>query len=621
MPKTYTVKDIANLLGFSTNTVYKYLEEGKIKAARLGTEGRFRIPESEYLRLAGQPEPSASSPIPSSPIPAAPVVASKILAYKQAQDLFDWFLGLCGIFLGLVFLFFPPEYKFPALSVHASYLRLFWVAFVLAGGWLFIADILIKKSKWQHFLSHFCLGVLFLLLGLVFLTTGASNQGALWFGVFGVFAIIEYFWTTDDWIKFNLLIYFILLGGGWLFVQNPFLNFLSSFPLTFLSVYFIGVSLIVLSSIAAYFKNRDWLIYWGVFFMAGFMLIAAMHINQYFWGGGVLAILISCFAIIFPYTKRMENIARYSRQQLASGLSWLTVIFFAGLVIVFSVQKTYQAFVFADIAKKSIAAAQVVDDFVFGSAQKIDTFSKQPDLVELVLNFSAIDPADQEENALDRKVKELYEFSDAFRRITIANEVGDVIAFFPLEAGKRRIDLNLAGRDYFAPVKENQAVTVSQLVQPKVAGLPYSIYIVAPLLNNQGNFVGVISGAIDFDQLSNRLSLLWPDDGDFAIANQQQSYIFHPDKTLIGQKVEKNISLIQAVEGKAGYRIGLGEVNRYRLQAYTPIADLNWGLVVNVDLLNTLRSANVITFGIFLATIFLGTWTMVLIITFKRKRV
>ena len=127
--------------------------------------------------------------------------------------------------------------------------------------------------------------------------------------------------------------------------------------------------------------------------------------------------------------------------------------------------------------------------------------------------------------------------------------------------------------------------------------------------------------AIDFDQLSNRLSLLWPDDGDFAIANQQQSYIFHPDKTLIGQKVEKNISLIQAVEGKAGYRIGLGEVNRYRLQAYTPIADLNWGLVVNVDLLNTLRSANVITFGIFLATIFLGTWTMVLIITFKRKRV
>lgn len=29
-PKTYTVKQVANLPGFSTNTVYRYLDEGKV---------------------------------------------------------------------------------------------------------------------------------------------------------------------------------------------------------------------------------------------------------------------------------------------------------------------------------------------------------------------------------------------------------------------------------------------------------------------------------------------------------------------------------------------------------------------------------------------------------------
>ena len=34
MPKTYTVKQVVEALGVSTNTVYKYLEEGKISATR-----------------------------------------------------------------------------------------------------------------------------------------------------------------------------------------------------------------------------------------------------------------------------------------------------------------------------------------------------------------------------------------------------------------------------------------------------------------------------------------------------------------------------------------------------------------------------------------------------------
>ena len=51
--RIYTVKEVARLLGFSTNTIYKYLDEGKIKSTRLGEEGRFRIPQKEVAKLLG----------------------------------------------------------------------------------------------------------------------------------------------------------------------------------------------------------------------------------------------------------------------------------------------------------------------------------------------------------------------------------------------------------------------------------------------------------------------------------------------------------------------------------------------------------------------------------------
>lgn len=60
-PKLYTVKEAAQLVGVSTNTLYKYLDDGKIKAARgSAIQGRFRIPEAALEEFLGiklsQPE-------------------------------------------------------------------------------------------------------------------------------------------------------------------------------------------------------------------------------------------------------------------------------------------------------------------------------------------------------------------------------------------------------------------------------------------------------------------------------------------------------------------------------------------------------------------------------------
>jgi excisionase family DNA binding protein len=54
MDKIYTVKEAAKLLEFSTNTVYKYLEDGTLEAARgAGKQARFRIPHSSIEKYLG----------------------------------------------------------------------------------------------------------------------------------------------------------------------------------------------------------------------------------------------------------------------------------------------------------------------------------------------------------------------------------------------------------------------------------------------------------------------------------------------------------------------------------------------------------------------------------------
>jgi len=66
MPKRfYSVKETAKILGVSTNTVYKYLDEGSLKGKRFNNKGRFKIPFSELTPyLDGEMAAKASEETP-----------------------------------------------------------------------------------------------------------------------------------------------------------------------------------------------------------------------------------------------------------------------------------------------------------------------------------------------------------------------------------------------------------------------------------------------------------------------------------------------------------------------------------------------------------------------------
>lgn len=62
MTKLYTVKQASKILGFSTNTVYKYLNEGALKSSRASArKGRFRITQKSLEEFLGSPMPAETA--------------------------------------------------------------------------------------------------------------------------------------------------------------------------------------------------------------------------------------------------------------------------------------------------------------------------------------------------------------------------------------------------------------------------------------------------------------------------------------------------------------------------------------------------------------------------------
>jgi len=54
MAQSYTVKETSLILGFSTNSIYKFLDEGRLKGNRGNSDtGRFKIPHSALEKFLG----------------------------------------------------------------------------------------------------------------------------------------------------------------------------------------------------------------------------------------------------------------------------------------------------------------------------------------------------------------------------------------------------------------------------------------------------------------------------------------------------------------------------------------------------------------------------------------
>lgn len=138
MPKTYSVKEAALLLGFSTNTIYTFLNSQKLQGIRVG-KGRFRIPQHEIDRMLGTPPrtvleggQTAVSTLPGQE-PAEQNIPRYVIQWGEVS-IVDWFVGLGSLVLGLSMFLYTASLDsllYPQYGLWYGVLRLLFIVFGL----------------------------------------------------------------------------------------------------------------------------------------------------------------------------------------------------------------------------------------------------------------------------------------------------------------------------------------------------------------------------------------------------------------------------------------------------------------------------------------------------------
>lgn len=624
MPKkTYTVKEVAKLLGFSTNTVYKYLDDGSIKAVRLGEEGRFRIPESEVeslLQERGKTLYSSDVLVPSENQIKKPFADSNI-EIKDGPKLFDWFISFMSIALGFSIVVFPLS---NATQLALSYTKItipLQIILIIGGVAILTFDLFgFKGRTWRRTL-HILVAVDFLVMAVVFVLISAIPLAIGYFS-FAVAIIASLVTRLADTCKFVLLenLIFLLLGIGVLVAPAHFylLNiFISKIGGT-LGFVIIWLSLILFNAyinfIAAKKDKRN---IWFTSVPAALLslLYATYSFTQMYWSRAVFCVVVASFAILFPFANEFETFSLKSKKELAAGFAWLLALFTVGSLVVFLIYRSFQGYVFGEIADRLNTASDVVTNFMDGNIMKVTTFATDYELIEAMEGYSD----DDHSSLANYNLKQLYQVSNwTILRAVLVDKNGNILDTYPyFPAGK---GVSIADRDYFSIVKSEKKLYVSGIIKPTTHGASPTILVSAPILSKNGDFLGVLIGDVDVAEMTKRINQVrFGETGSYLIVDSSGNYIIPSEPNEILTKASPTSLESKAINGETGVIDGKDSHGVFSILSYKPVDKYGWGIVAQQPIGEAFSPYSSTLFILFLVLSSTGVGSLVMYLRFKNR--
>ncbi len=632
--RTYTVKQVARLLGFSTNTVYKYLDEGKIRATRLGSSGRFRIPEEEVERLVGEKEEGhpAASPIqhekPVTPHEIeTPAEEERVDINEQllsevrdiySPGLFDWFISTLSIFLGLSFFLFPGYVQFSNFAPYSLFHLIAKILLIIFGLILMAIDIFAHKIKFLRISVTLILAAIFISLSLPVFLTGNYLNAFSNFSI-GIFLILYLLVKINDFFKFIFLILLMAGVSGASFIFNP--SYFPNLPVSFwildnrslfAALWFSTFLLVLMGGIWGYFKHKTILLLSFLLIAAGSFVYASFAISNAQWEQSTYAIIFGSFALIFPAWRKFESLAKYSRKELIQSFIWFSGVLAAGVTIVIFVQAAFLNFSASENQRAIDTAKSTIYSFLSQNQDDISRFGEDKELLALM--------ADPEKNfdAIDLLIKKDYENTTTVRRLFTLDKNGKGLMIYPREPNFTGTDFS--DRDYFYISRQQKKLTVSDAVKPRVGTAAVAILMGFPLFDDNGNFLGMIAGSLDFEKLTQKLNdIKFGSNGEFVIADSRGRIIIHPDPKFILTPIEAGGALENAIHGKAGISQSYDEDGHLALKSYSSLDVYGWGIKAQQHIGEIVKNTSRTSFVIFVIAIASGTGSLISALYLKRR--
>ncbi|OQA93007.1 MAG: Helix-turn-helix domain protein [Microgenomates group bacterium ADurb.Bin219] len=635
--KTFTIKEVARLLGFSTNTVYKYVNEGKIQSTRLGEEGRFRIPESEVARLLkikGLEVPSSAT-VSAVPTSETKEIGQSTFSASQSEESTDlpprnlrsfllpdtshlffsptlayWMASVLAIVLGICFFVFPVR-SFSSLGTGiVIYPEILKYLLILSGILALLAKIFFGDKKIILTIVHLLLASVFGFSFSVFCRSGevivALETAAL------VLLLLSYLIVSDrEYDKFLAMINLLTISLTVVMLRWPdrfgsdFLVLLSFHRLAvkafwlLTSLFLMIVSWFSLKKERLFNKFLPFLLFsvaWFLFTLFSFNQ-GYLFVNRLIFSGFFIAL-----ALIAPFWEGINRRMILTAEGKVKSLIITSILLAIGAFLTFQVNSVVGEYILTELGRKADSGAAMVDYLLRDAQQKIIVFSQDQSLIDL---FERKD-FNREKSA--SVLKTFYSTSGSyFLRLYFTDLQGKVIEAYPYNRDFENLDIS--ERDYFKKIVQGANFYLTEALKPKInfPQIPAILVMAAPVVKENGeDTLGVLAGSLDLTELENSLERIkFAKSGSFEVIDNLGNYLINEDKEFLlssskGAQIEK--TLIGQDWGEVGYN----EKGELVYQVFRSIPSVGWGLKAEQPLSDLFYLYVVITASIFIAVVVLN---------------
>ena len=622
LKNTYTVKEVAKLLDFSTNTVYKYLDEGSIKAVRMGEEGRFRIPASEVERLlhekgmvVSQVEENHESHLETvSPIEA--ILEEKVY---HTPSLFDWFVATMSICLGFALIAFKNTSLAAQSAVNFTPITIPMQILLLIGGiMLVVLDISGQKHGWTRKILKVILSLDYIIMGLIFFTVG-KNQLSAGYLAMGVVIFLTSIVRISQQTRYLLLVNLInlLIGIGLLLRPTSFLlpkDILMSQNITILLVAGVLAIMIwgILFSFLAIKKNKKYIWFIVIPTVVISMSYAVISFTAGLWARSIFCIVIASYSLMFPFADKFESFTLKSKKDLILSFVWIVGTVLVGSLTLFFVHHSFQEYALTELGKRVDTASDVVTNYMDGDIAKISTFAEDYELIDSLKNIP------ENKTVANYNLRQLYKAANrTIARVVLVNTSGVIIDTYPFISASQGVDIS--DREYFIAVKNGARTYVSGIAKPSTPGVSPAVLISMPVNDQDGNLLGVLIGSVDLAELERRVNeVRFSESGKYLLVDAKGNYIIAPTSDRILTKAPEGDLILEALNGKSGSVQSLGEDEKMSLSAYKKIDKYGWGIMAQQPYSEVFNPYSQTVFIIFFVLIASGVGSLLIVFSLKK---
>jgi excisionase family DNA binding protein len=634
MAATYTVKQVAEILGYSTNSIYTFLKEKRIEGVRVG-KGRFRIPQSELNRLLlvakGQSAAVARPEnvlLPDSGIitPHEPASPFSLLLFGKthtvAANIFDWFIGVSSIVLGVAMYLFNQTFdviRIPSVGLVMPAVRILLIG---GGVGILLTNFVYDSHRTWHRVFHGILALAGISMTILLLITRDIDA----VGIYGTLTLVI---VLTMFVRLGRVVPFVLYLSL-LAVVAPVIAFMA--PEDFHVAAFasaLGVTPFVtgigLSGLSAVFILLIWLglywkkaLYWFCSYAAAvvYLALAFWFVHDQFWSRAFFFMIIGLTCTYLPSWEDLSQTRNKKAHTLAIGVfGAIMAVILAGIAVVSITQLNVISTVQQENIQKADFARTMLETDIQSVKSTVTTSSVNSDLIAAV--------QEKNEAKLTDLSRIIFESSDSIRRLVILDKDGKGLFLYPLGTFDRT---DLSFRNYFIQARDTGKLYVSDIFEALADNSHRKVVTIsAPLFTPSKDFVGVLTASLNLDAVSARLQkIAVADRGEYIVVlDSHGKRIMHPVSSFLGTDTEPNDPTLLGLQGKTGVEEGYTYNGVHSLIAYTPIdSSLHWAIALKAPYNNVYAlssAANVVVAGLVIGCIAVAALIFQLSYSFRYK--